>query len=144
MRARVRAPVATSHTRMVPSSPPVARWVPSGLSAMHEKLPRCRRVSTLQLSTPFSSGGRVTRARGLSGSPSFSASGSAGTVGAGGFFLSAAYTAETSNRGMQMTKRDIVFSNHRYLPRVESLAAPDLEPAVVGGELHKDVLLLGL
>src|SRR5438874_6979771 len=56
---------------MMPSIPPVATSLPSGLRAVTLKRLRIRRVSSVQLDTPLIGAGLVTRARKESGPPGF-------------------------------------------------------------------------
>src|SRR4051794_16787683 len=71
--------------RMVPSGPPVAIFLPSGLSAEVETEPRCRRGSTGPLTTPPAPPGGRTPVRVLRASPARIASGSGGITTAGFF-----------------------------------------------------------
>ena len=53
----------------MPSMPPVATSFPSGLRAVTLKRLRMRRVSIVQLRTPFTGAGEVMSARAESGAP---------------------------------------------------------------------------
>src|SRR5262245_50077725 len=79
--ARTSFPLSGSQSRIVPSSPPVAKSFPSGLREVALNVPRCRRVSRLQVTTPLTGGGLVTSARSLSASPGLRSSLSAPRLG---------------------------------------------------------------